>query len=419
MNRYITQLIDDLRAAADAAPPDPLDDENLSSWQANEIEIEAHEQYVDGELQPLSTILGVASNLLPDANLLSNAHLGKLVPEMLQLLRAYNFVPDVPDGLPDKMLYSALRDIWDEDYVHVITGTVHIEFCQYDDENQCPFPGYCNECNELGSDDEEFSNLFGAVTPTDDGWRSQFDKDSVLEGIQNYCDRWCERCPFRRMCYVAITEEKMEGLLEKYPDGEIPAEEMDVWPFNEIQEDSPFTDEEIQDVSFDAEWTADEMSFDPEDDDFFSPRSKAIRHPMMEQARAFAIDMDLWLKKRHEELGDDLMPHLARGYSDAMAQAEEVLHRFHFFILVKLQRALINIYDDEHFDDGGYDMNGSAKVALLTIDESLDALTLLIRTLKNHRTELKNLRQQLQGILNMAEAEFPEARAFIRPYHDQ
>ncbi|MDD3525622.1 MAG: hypothetical protein PHX39_01535 [Bacteroidales bacterium] len=44
---------------------------------------------------------------------------------------------------------------------------------------------------------------------------------------------------------------------------------------------------------------------------------------------------------------------------------------------------------------------------------------LFIRNLKKHRTELKNLRQQLEEIRNMTETEFPEARAFIRPYHDQ
>ncbi|HZK07546.1 MAG TPA: hypothetical protein VFC92_05050 [Bacteroidales bacterium] len=419
MDRYISQLIDDIRAAAEAAPPDPLEDKSLPTWQANEIEMEAREQYINGELQPLSTILGIASNLLPDSHLLSNEHLSKLMPEMLYLLLVYNFEPDVPDGLPDRMFYDALRDIWDDDYVHVITGTVHIEFCQYDEENHCPFPGYCDECNELEDQDEDFSNLMGAVTPLDEGWPMKFDKDSVLEGIQNYCDRWCERCPFRRMCYVAITEEKMEGLLEKYPDGNIPAEEMEKWPFDEDQEDGLFNDNESQDADFDAEWSEDEGDFDTEDDDFFSPHSKAKRHPLMQQTGVFAIHMDLWLKKRDEELGDDLAHHLARGYSEAVAEAEEVLQRFHFFILIKLQRAMISFYDDENVDDGGRDMNGSAKVALLTIDESLDALTMLIRNLKSHRTELKNLRQQLEEILQMAETEFPEARAFIRPYHDQ
>jgi hypothetical protein len=423
MNQYIAQLIDDMRAAAAAAPPDPLEDENLPSWQAADIQIEASEQFVNGVPEPLSKIVGVPSNLLPDPHRLSNQQISRLVSEMLILLEAYNFIPDYPQKLPDRLLYDALRNIWDEGNVHVVTGHVHIEFCNHDEDEYCPFPGHCNECQELlmieGNDEADADDMFNTVEPSDESWRTQFDETSVLEGIQNYCDRWCERCPFRRMCYVAITEEKMDGLLEKYPDGNIPAEEMEKWPFNEDQGDGLFDDDEIHDVDFDAEWTDDEINFEPEDDDFFSPRSKAKRHPLMEQTGVFSIHMDLWLKKRYEELSDNLAPHFARGYSDEVAQAEEVLRQFHFFILIKLQRAMISFYDDELFDDGGHDMNGTAKVALLTIDETLDALTLLIRTLKNHRTELKNVRQQLEEIRNMAETEFPEARAFIRPYHDQ
>ena len=423
MTHYIAQLIDDIRAAAAAAPPDPLDDENLPSWRVADIQTEASEQFVNGVPQPLSTIVGVPSSLLPSPHRLSNQQVSRLLSEMLSLLEAYNFFPDYPEGLPDRLLYDALRNIWDDDNTHVITGRVYIEFCEHEEDEYCPFPGYCKECQDLlmneWNEEADADGLLKPLEPSDGSRYAKFNENMVLEGIQNYCDRWCERCPFRRMCYVAITEEKMQGLLEKYPDGNIPAEEMMKWPFGEGQEDALFDDDAAQEADFDEEWTEDEADFETEDDDFFSPSNKARRHPLTHQSKAFAMQMHQWLKNRHQELGDNLTPHLAQGYSETMTLAEEVLNRFHFFIPVKLQRALVGLYDDEHFDVGGRDMNGSAKVALLTIDESLDALTLLIRNLKSHRTELKQLRQQLEVILTMTETEFPEARAFIRPYHDQ
>jgi hypothetical protein len=408
MNRYIAQLIDDMRTAAAAAPPDPLEADNLPAWQAAEIEQEASDYFIHAVPQPLSTIVGIPFNMLPDSGRLSDQQLSKLVPEILDLLRAYNFVPDFPNGIPNKMLYDALRDIWNADNIHVPTGTVYIQFCQFDEEEHCPFPGYCDECHELTTSNEERS----VDTSNKSEPHVPKDKSQLLDGIQNYCDRWCERCPFSSRCYVAVTEQTMNGLFEKYPHGNIPSEEMDNWPGDEEKEGG-------QEVDFDAEWTDDEICFDMEDDDFFSPRSKATRHPLIEQAGAFSKQMGSWLKKRYAELSDDLAPHFARGYSDEVATAEEVLSRFHIFILIKLQRAMIGLFDDENFSDGGRDMNGSARIALLTIDESLEALTLLIRTLKSHRVELKQLRQQLEVILTLAEAQFPEARAFIRPYHDQ
>lgn len=419
MGDYILYLINEMRVASVAGPACPPDVVDFYSWQVAGKLIKATEQFAHGDNLPLSKMVGIPSHMFPDPRQLTDEHLSALLPKMFALLRAFRCYPEFPEKVPDRLLYKVLRSIWDDETTFVTDGIEILDLCDFDDEN-CPFEGYCNQCEEIlmcelndENDPDELLNPSG-LSPAN----HMMDENPMLEGIQNYCDRWCERCPFRRMCYVAITEEKMQGLLEKYPDGNIPAEEMEKWPFDEGQEDALF-DDDAQDVDFDDEWRDDEADFEAEEDDFFSPRSKARRHPLMEQIGVFSMQMDFWLKKRYEELGDNLAPHFARGYSDEVARAEEVLTRFHFFILIKLQRAIINLYDDEHFDDGGHDLNGSAKVALLTIDESLDALTLLIRNLKTHRTELKNLRQQLEEIRNMAEIEFPKARAFIRPYHDQ
>lgn len=414
MDDYILYLINEMRVASAAGPACPPDVVEFYSWQVAGKIIKAAEKFAHGDTLPLSTMVGIPYHMLPDPRQLTDEHLSALLPEMFALLDAFRCYPEYPGKVPDRLLYKVLRSIWDDEFTFVTDGIEILDLCDFDDEN-CPFEGYCNQCEEIlmcelndENDPDELLNPSG-LSPAN----HMMNENHILDGVQNYCDRWCERCPFRGSCYVAITEETMNGLFEKYPDGNIPAGEMENWPDDEEKED-------VQEIDFDAEWTDEEIDFEMEEDDFFSPPNKARRHPLTHLSKAFAMQLHQWLKNRHQELGDNLTPHLAQGYSETMTRAEEVLSRFHFFIPVKLQRALVGLYDDDNFlDDAASDMNGTAKVALLCMDETLEAITLLLRSLKNHRSELKDLRQQLENIRYQTETEFPEARAFIRPYHDQ
>ena len=53
---------------------------------------------------------------------------------------------------------------WAEEHVALSFGENHIELCDYDEEN-CPFPGYCNTCKEVAEQmkfDEEQSSQVGS-----------------------------------------------------------------------------------------------------------------------------------------------------------------------------------------------------------------------------------------------------------------
>jgi hypothetical protein len=64
-------------------------------------------------------------------------------------------------------------------------------------------------------------------------------------------------------------------------------------------------------------------------------------------------------------------------------------------------------------------MNGSAKVTLLGIDNSITAFNFLKRHLKTHLTEMAGLTVQLTALRNDIEILFPDARSFIRPGFDE
>ena len=41
------------------------------------------------------------------------------------------------------------------------------------------------------------------------------DNPDLIDGIYNYCDRWCERCPFTSRCLVYATEADEEVSLKE------------------------------------------------------------------------------------------------------------------------------------------------------------------------------------------------------------
>jgi len=106
------------------------------------------EQYIYGEPKPIYANLPVLPNeKLPDSEMLSKNQRAVLAVELCNLLAFHHFHLDFPDNFPLDMQYPIIRKHWVESHVEVSFGTVHIDLCDFDIDN-CPFPGYCNICEE-------------------------------------------------------------------------------------------------------------------------------------------------------------------------------------------------------------------------------------------------------------------------------
>jgi hypothetical protein len=98
----------------------------------------------------------------------------------------------------------------------------------------------------------------------------------------------------------------------------------------------------------------------------------------------------------------------------------EIFAWYHAFIYVKLKRALhgkIDILeedDDEMKEIHAYDMNGTAKIATISIDNSLKALNELYSILPEFNEEISDLLTILGKLKNLAETEFPDCMKFKR-----
>jgi len=151
MQRYIEQLIEDIHKATwKLNPPHEL-------WQKaeadpdSELELEDMsylEKYIYGEEEPISVITGINLEQLPPVEKLTQEQQALLAAELERLLQYFRFCLDFPDNYPAHLRYAFIRKFWKEKHVALSFGESYIEFCNYEEE-YCPFPGYCNTCQEI------------------------------------------------------------------------------------------------------------------------------------------------------------------------------------------------------------------------------------------------------------------------------
>jgi hypothetical protein len=356
------------------------------------------------------------------------------------MLNAWNFNPEFPCKLPVRLQYQTIRDHWDDKTVYLRTGTVHIEYCSYD-RDECPFPEHCTFCDEMLEDEENAANNAGFDVNAEDllpevdsimnhplfsklanKQGSSMDTKGFIPGIYNYCDRWCERCNFTGRCSVFASEKEFEKIANA-PEDEQEAlmDEMEkrIFGFDENDEFDDYNDDEMTDNYPDIETDFDEEEYENEQNDLFSPHKQAERHPLVLKTRDFSDLSNKWLLLQFDSAKHDFQKLLALGSADLIFHSLEVLQWFHFFIFTKMQRAMGGHFEMDENEFAEDDMNGSAKVALLGIDESIEALTLLQLHLRNEKTAIVSFRKMLEEIRYEAEQIFPNARSFIRPGLDE
>jgi hypothetical protein len=228
-----------------------------------------------------------------------------------------------------------------------------------------------------------------------------------ISGIYNYCDRWCERCAFTSRCRVADAE-------------------------------SDLTDEE-RDINNEAFWRRLAANF------------AEAQQMLIEKADDFGIDLNAVsdeefaaVRAREDEfIENDILAKLSTKYfKDSKSVLEksedwvifsapdeetknemlEIIYWYQFFA-AKIRRGLHGLldidgnYDETELNDMQSDANGSIKIALIAVERSIMAWTVLM-TDENSAT-IKPLINLLEIIKQKTEEKFPNARVFVRPGFDE
>jgi hypothetical protein len=229
----------------------------------------------------------------------------------------------------------------------------------------------------------------------------------LIDGIYNYCDRWCERCPFTSRCLVYATETEEEVSLK----------EQDVANAAFWRELDPVFQETLALIPEWAKASGFDLTSLP-DTSRKRKRPQVDNHPLAVTAKKYANSASDWFRQVDAEQTSDPSSQPDEKFNTA----RDVIQWYQYQIAVKTMRALSG--RTEEFDletetsDSPKDSDGSAKVALIGIDRSIAAWRLMQLVAPQKETSIIPLILQLARLQNRTESEFPEARKYIRPGFD-
>ena len=429
MEKYIKQLINDFKAVSwNLKEPSNLwDSADLDNENENEVEDLSYiEEFVYGEEKKISEITGIETIQLPPVEKLSEEQASLLAWEMYKLLNFFHFYPLFPAILPGKIRYRVLREKWESKQVPVSFGRVHLEFCDYDEKN-CPFPGYCTTCKKIRKEvenspkaDDHFpiEGLLPSKEEIEDFLFEQ-KKEEIKEkiknhvpdknhipGISNYCDRWCERCPFTARCASFSLSNDLN--LE-----ENDLSNKEFW--DDLRAMFGATGELFTDLTR-------EYGFDPAPNSIEPENRKATPSPLLiETAEAYASKITGWLKENSNLIDQTENELFSSGSRELfpLLDAMEEIQWYHLFIPAKIHRAFSHFDDQDITEFAMNDANGSAKIALVAIEHSIEAFSVILKSMEEKEDEILQFMISLSKMRKDLELAFPEARSFIRPGLDE
>jgi hypothetical protein len=241
------------------------------------------------------------------------------------------------------------------------------------------------------------------------------DVSDFISGIYNYCDRWCERCPFTARCRVYATEnEETDDLASQ------DIRNAEFWRKLE----SVLRSTRAMIATWAEENGIDLNSIEAESEIAEHSRlvGEAKEHPLSVAARNYAASVNHWFETEVVELqsiddrSDDEYEN-AQVINDAIA----VIRWYQYQITVKIVRALTSQAEEtaKDFDDMSQDSDGSSKVALVGIDRSSSAWRILQESCTGRKESITKVLLDLERLRQGLEQAFPDARDFIRPGFDE
>lgn len=246
-----------------------------------------------------------------------------------------------------------------------------------------------------------------------------------IPGIHNYCDRWCERCGFTARCAVYEQEQGIS-------DAENDIHNTAFWErlSENFAKAMQMLNEKAKELGIDLDAISEES--EKEEKIREKKRLSQREHPLMQLSFHYSDQSMEWRKQSAiSEKADQILREYEMGLvsvaeakqeADSIKECLEVIGWYEHFIPSKLMRALGGKAEDTGWEkENGFqrDYDGSAKVALIGIERSLQAWVKLFEMLPEQEDSLLPILATLEKIRNMSNAEFPEAHLFKRPGFDE
>ncbi|MCG8578378.1 MAG: hypothetical protein MI866_00575 [Bacteroidales bacterium] len=414
MNTYIQQLLELLEEAENKAVKDGN----------HEIEMESHfaEEFLQGKPEKISSVVGIDKFNFPSTDKLSDSQVSILLQAIEKLLLSYNWEFMFPENVTDTVKYEFIVDHWSSKHVFCQQGIVQIETCKFD-ENKCPFPGHCNVCQSFKSDTDcdhhlnkgqiDFNNLIPSYSEEEEdaSLREEIERvktkmkepraDHFITGIHNYCDGRCKSCSFTDKCSSYALNSELDNIQQN--DQKECEKQLKVI----FKATTEILEEELTRQGINIDDAISEM-----DDLDFTPSPK---HDLEKQAESYAEKVKRWLESNQMELESRIVTNT----NSDIEKDTETITWFQLFIPAKVNRAVNGMTIKNQNDCEHYDAKGSAKIALIAIDECVSAWENIMNHIPNKEDSILNLLRHLSKLRTELEKFIPDARAFVRPGFDE
>ena len=227
-------------------------------------------------------------------------------------------------------------------------------------------------------------------------------KKGYIDGIYNYCDRWCEKCSFKAKCRnYSFSEDEEPGN----------GEELFEYLHNVFQATMLMLKDSMEETGIDPEEL---KNIEPVKD------IESREHPLFQKCDQVAKNIHEWLQNNESAVN---AAHLVQPDEEGNIKfndAVDVIYWYNFFIPAKISRALSGLTEEEDDDEfSAYDSNGSAKIALIGLDRMIAAFSVVMKEIPSEEDNLLKILIDLAGIRKQTETIFPDARKFIRPGFDE
>ena len=246
-------------------------------------------------------------------------------------------------------------------------------------------------------------------------------EENFIPSIFNYCDRWCERCPFTYRCRVYAMEN--EG-----PDDPESRDITNAKFWRKLEGIFKQTHEMIAQWAKESGIDLEALDTDSAVEEHRRQIDDAENHKLALAAKSYAESVSAWFKEelgRLEVFDDSAAQQPAGEHNEDTSDATEVIRWYQYQIAAKITRGLMGRQDEEEDCEkelGGEipkDSDGSIKVALIAMDRSISAWRIMQISLPDRAGSIVPLLVALERMRQATEQAFPNARDFIRPGFDE
>lgn len=247
---------------------------------------------------------------------------------------------------------------------------------------------------------------------------------NFIPDIYNYCDLWCERCPFTSQCeYYALNEEHFIDSESHDINNQIFWQNMTEafqLPINMLKEIAKQEGIDLDSVDTKTVTTKEKFY-----------RKTARNHECSRLAVIYGEMVDNWFTSAEKlfdekEYAFDVRIQLEIPGTDPAAEMAglkeviDIICWYQYQIYIKLMRAIQGDIEGRSvtLDRLPRDSDGSAKIALIAMDRSIAAWENMSKLFPEQKDNILDLLLHLDRLRKKTEKVFPGAREFVRPGFD-